>query len=323
MSRLKFLSVALVLAPVSGHAYDWSTGFAPDTTRYFSDPSFIPSEGQLTSGTTYGFHQISEDAFNSTIKAANVKVNLNTVEQGFSYGITDRLSVNTSMSFEEEREKDTYSGFGENKFYSNGFTNPSFGVTYRAIDQTSYPISIDITAGYVPDLLPARIASSEQAGTVASGGQSAGAGIAASWETKSFTALTSVSATYFGAERATLVSNDSFETFGTHYEYSWALKTQTRLSDIFSVDAGLVLSEETDYRQSTAQFTGTMEHGLTTDPYVALNTFIVPNRFYVSLEYDHDWFGDEKREDVQGTVPALWKNHSENQYFVRIRGLFF
>lgn len=326
MSRLKFLSAALVLLPVSGHAYDWSTSFSPDTTRYLSDPSFIPLKGQLTSGTTYGFQRTSENAFRGgNPEAVGVKINWNTIEQGFTYGITDRLSINTSMSFEQKRETDSYPYIGDYKFYSDGFTNPSFGVTYRSVDQTSSPVSIDIGGTYTPDLLPARLASSEQAGTVASGGQVVGAFVAASRETKSFTVLTSISANYFGDQRATVVSDDSVEKTGAHYGYSWALKTQTRLSDRFSVDAGLSLSQTTGYRQSNAQegYTDTERHGLTTNPYVALNTFIVPNRIYVGLAYDHYWYGDAKRENVQGTSPVVWKNQDANQYIVHVGALFF
>ncbi len=46
---------AIVLAASSEQAAAWGLDLTPDTTRYLSDPSFLPPKGHVYSNTTYDY----------------------------------------------------------------------------------------------------------------------------------------------------------------------------------------------------------------------------------------------------------------------------
>jgi hypothetical protein len=335
MSCLRSLCVVLIIFPVSGYAFDLS----PDETRHFSDPAFLPLSGQLTSGTTYAHADTSAERTGDIFgRLVQYKEKSDSVGQGFTYGLTDSLSVGALISFEERNVEEITPpqpfNFGNLSFsifgfiyntHSDGFTDPNFNVTYRAVDQADQPINLDIAAQYAPDLLPARVSSLFQGGTVAAGGQSAGLSVAASRVMTSLTVQTLLGATYMGDRRAIVVGDNSVQKGAAYYDYFASLRTQTRLDDLFSVDAGLTVSSMTGFRVSNANETVAYDtkYGLTTNSYVAMNSFIVPDRFYVRLEYDHDWKGTEKVTDIQSVTPGAWKNNVVNQVVVHFGALFF
>ena len=314
----KFVWLAvLAMAPAAAHAFD----LTPDTTRILSDPAFLPLKGQLSGETTYSYLDLSEDrVLPNGVTSPHVSGRRDSVGQSLSFGLTDRFSVNASMNYAEQRDKDTYP-FGIFDFYSAGFNNPTIGATYRAIEQGATPVSIDISANYSPDVFAARAASTSRGGTVASGGQSEGVTIAASREMKSLTLQLSAGATYFGDRKMAETADNSTMTVGANWNYRVNLLTQTRLTERLFVNAGAGYSSQTDTTASDPfeGISNTNSFNPTLTTYIAPGYQVIPNRLVLSVEYDRDYPGVQTQSGSVG----VWKNQVENLYAAHARCLFF
>jgi len=115
--KLSRLAV-LAMAPAAAQAFD----LTPDTTRNLSDPAFLPLKGQLSGETSYSYVDVSEDR---VLPHGGISPYYSRrddyIGQHLSVGLTDRLSVNASINFQERRAKDTYS-YGT---YDYNYVGPS------------------------------------------------------------------------------------------------------------------------------------------------------------------------------------------------------
>ena len=290
--------LGLAACPAAGRAAD----FTPDTTRYLSDPSFLPLQGQIYSETTYSHTDRTAD-FNFSDSAANEHVsgNGNHYSQSFSYGITDRLSVSADGSYSDTTQHYSFASGSPFSVGSNQFDDPSFAITYRAIEQAASPVSLDLKASYSP----AAVDQTSQSGQIA---------LFVSRELKFLTIQGEFGAAYTGQydgrETSTVSDHNGY------WNYFAGLRTQMRLTDRFAVNSGVVWSKNSDIRSdSQGSFDSTWS------PYAALTYAVVPGHVDLAFEYDHDFVGDEHIHFAPG-IDGKWTNGDENLYAVHLRLLF-
>jgi len=305
---MQVAALALLAAafPSTGHAVDFTADLTPDTTRYLSDPSFLPLQGQIYSETVYTHTDRSEDFhYASGFGYLHFSSNIDHYSQYFSYGVTDRLSLSASGSYSDESDHYSFT-VGSSAPKRNDFDNPTFGATYRAIEQTDSPVSIDVTGSYSP----AAVDQSSQSGTI---------GLHINRETKFLTIQGEFSATYIdqydGLDSLTATRHDGY------WNYLAGLRSQMRLTDQFALDSGVVYSKNSDIQYDGGFFRDSQDGTWT--PYVALTYDIIPARVNLAFEYDHRFNGDDQRSSsFVGGPNGKWVNDNENLYAVHLRLLF-
>ncbi len=287
--------LGLAAVPGTGRAVD----LTPDTTRYLSDPSFLPLEGQIYSETTYSHTDRTEDFQPSHFPGQeHLSASTDSGIQYFSYGVTDRLSVNASGSYE-----------GQSGHYSDGsattrsdFNNPSFGLIYRALDQTDSPVSVDVSGFYSPS-------------AVSGQSQSGGGTVFVSRETKFATIQGYVGATYidqYSSDTSVFAPHDGY------WNYTAGLRSQIRLTDRFAINSGVAFSKESDTTYEGGYFRDSPDGTWT--PSVELDYAILPGKVDVAFQYQHSFIGDDHRSSPDYYGPnGKWTNNDENFYEVHLR----
>jgi hypothetical protein len=162
-------------------------------------------------------------------------------------------------------------------------------VTWRALDQASWPLSWDLSAAEAPDLVPDRVGSPAQTGTNGRGGQVASLGTALSWVTRSYTLFADFDEIYQGP-RAVVNSNDTVTDDTATLQGQLGLNIQFRFTRRLSVNAGVTGYWSGGFRgvnQTTAKatFTG---GGDETVINAAANWQVLEDRLVASLTYGND-----------------------------------
>lgn len=299
---------------------------APVPLRILSDPAFLPVAGQWYGSTAYDYGLNTFRTFDSTgTELASVHVKSNRIHQFIEYGISDDLSVHLGETYDPSVDRERITSSGTRTFTSSGFTDPTIGLTYRALDQSSNAVNLDFTADYLPDLFSAKQPSPDNDGSVAAGGQGARLSAAVSKVMDNFTLLGRFAANWNGRRDIEDSGGGKLRTGDSFWDYSLGLESQTRFTDILSLNADLTHT----FNQSqhlTDEGTGlahTSEPGNATDLGLALNYHLVPNRIVGAVSYDHVWHQDGK--DIYPADPAsdvFRRNQNENVYGVRLDYLF-
>lgn len=303
---LKAFSLFLFGFPlaVSSSANAQTFDLTPDPERILSDPAFLPMGGQFEGVTSYDFRDGRGTSFDAT---GTEQFKLHQWSQQFTqnvqYGILDDLTIGGSVEYDpfSEAKHDLVAG-GETVRKSTGWADPSFNVTWRALDQAVQPVNLDLFASYSPDLIDARAATNQDGGTIARGGQAGTVGVALSHVTRSFTIYGSFAADLFGRQKIDNPQTAAFNSIGSRTGYTLALNTQTRFNDLLSLNAGVsrIWNDNAEVTNSAAALTHLNEPGDVTDVHASLNYHIVPNRVVASLTYAHDF-----ADDNHNVFPAL------------------
>lgn len=294
------------MSPFPAHAFDWT----PDTTRYLSDPAFLPGQWQVESLSQYEYSNHNETWKNlAGAKTEHYFDVGNKLSQSFFLGLTDRLRLSGSADYSASRSKYNYYGT-QPTFESSdhAFSDPSFGLTYRAIDQRSSPISVDGSLRYTPAV---------NSGT----GQTEYVEVAVSREMKSATILGFVAATHYDSYSTPDVFSATTQSVGSSWLYNVGIDTQLRLSRRCDVNSGFSININANRSYSNAALGNAFldEHGASFEPYVTLLFQIVPNRAVAGLQYEHDFIGDDHRS---GSFNGTWTDQAENIYTANLRLLF-
>jgi hypothetical protein len=314
------ISAALLASPIAAAAQDLD--LTPYAGRILSDPNFLPLSGQIYGTTAYTHGWTDGNSANSAgLDTSSFHINTNTLDQLLAFGVTDDISVNASIEYTpiNYREIDYASGHSST-VNSSGFSDPTFGATWRALDQNAWPVDLDLLGSYTPDLIDAHTASAFEDGTVARGGESGTVGAAVGYDTRSFGIRGAFAADFLGDSSAyNLANGDTIQTQG-HTNYMLSLDTQTRLTDLFSVNAGL---DHTFATNATAVNLASgaprySEPGDTTALHFALNYNFVPNQFVVSATYAHDFYGDGRTLYVDPAADSETRDKSGNIVGVKL-----
>jgi hypothetical protein len=292
----------------------------PNSSRILSDPNYLPLGGQLYGTSAYTHGWTSGNTSNDLgAQTSSFQINTNTLDQYLAVGITDDLSLNASLQYAPaDYRQINYANGTSSTLDSSGFSDPTFGATWRVLDQNSWPFDFDLLGSYTPDLIDAHTASTVEDGTVARGGQSGTVGAALGYDTRSFGIRGAFNADIYGdSSNFNLANGDTVETEG-HTNYTLSLDTQTRLTDLFSVNAGVA---HTFASNLTAMNLANgaprySEPGDSTALQLALNYNFIPNQFVVSATYAHDFYDngqtfynnpafDTETRDKQGNIVGV------------------
>jgi hypothetical protein len=288
---------ALTALPVAAGAQSFD--FTPYNARILSDPAFLPLAGQFEGATSYNYTNTHGTSFDDVTGAKLFDLHRwsDTFTQSLAYGITDDLSVNAQVQYDPFLEaKHEFAGGGETVQKESGFTDPSFGVTWRALDQAVQPVNLDLFASYSPDWLDARAATNAEDGTLGRGGREASVGAALSRVTRDFTLYGSFAANFLGRSGVDNPLTGAQVQTGSHTNYTLALESQTRFTDALSLNAGVAHTWQADlsvFNTDTGIGHSTVPGNLT-NLHVALNYHLVPNTLVASLTYGHDFLQDSR-----------------------------
>jgi len=297
-------SIGLSALPTAAHAVD----LTPDSTRYLSDPSFLPLEGQVYSETVYLHTDRDEDLLLTSPFKRHFSTTIDEGQQILRYGLTDRLSLYAAGSYSGTTQNASLSAgslaLGSSSVSRNSFDDPSFGATYRIIEQADSPVSFDVTGTYSPSA----VEHSAQSGQVS---------LFVNRETRFITIQGEAGASYIdaygGPDTALATRHNSY------WNYFVGIRSQMRLTNDFAINSGVTYSKNTDITYDGGSFRDSQDG--TWSPFVSLSYGIVPGKVDVAFEYDHAFIGDTQRNGLIAPI-GKFDNDSQNLYAVHLR-LFF
>lgn len=297
MKRLFGLLLAgCVAMPVPVLAFNWS----PDTTRYLSDPSFIPKKKQLESQSVYSYSRETTDGINTSgVKSAEGSGTTNAVAEELRYGVTDRLTVGLSGSWSATNGKYKYSNGYEETVQSYGLTNPEASLSYRLIEQGKNPVSVDSRIFYTRNFRRDTF-------------QREGGSFAVSREM--------VSLTLRG--EAGLTHNDSYNgdaVIDANWLYFGRVESQLRFSKRWALNSGITFSQATSQSYQTNDHVTDYSYGVNIEPHVGVEYHLKENRAVLGLNYAHGFIGDESQS---GYNNGTWANRSMDTVSLHLRMLF-
>ncbi len=300
----------------------WAQDLTPDASRIVSDPNYLPLEGQLWGYTNY-FHDWSNGTtYNSSgNKISSFNSNTDDFNQFIGYGITDDLTIDASIAYEPNADRDIQFANGTSAGRSSsGFSDPTFGVTYRVLDQAVSPVTFDVFGSYMPDWITSKTATTTTDGSIASGGQAGNLGAALAEETRFFTIRGAFAADFLGRRHI-----DDDATGGTfdqsgHTNYLLSLATQTRLTDQFSVNAGVThtFTSSYSYTNTLNNVTSTLRPGDNTVLDLALNYQFIPNTVVGSVIYRHGITGDRSTDYLNPVADTTQSDQYRNLIGVQL-----
>jgi hypothetical protein len=309
---------ALSCLPFSAYALD----LTPDSSRILSDPNYLPLTGQIYGYTNYSHAWTSGSSFNDLgSQTSSFHINTNTMTQFLSYGVTDDLEVFGQADYvpDSYREVDNVNGT-QSFFKSAGFSDPTFGVDWRAMDAGPFPFNVDLIGSYTPDAVDSENASTTSTGSVARGGQSGSIGAALGYQTRDFTARGSFSADFNGGSNTLNLANGEFAHTQGYNNYVLGLETQTRLNPLFSVNAGInhtfagnqnALNTATDLAHLT-------EPGDTTALHAQLNYNLIPDQVVLAGTYTHQFYGNSRTSYADASLDNSSRDRDGNVLGVQL-----
>ncbi|HEY2445620.1 MAG TPA: hypothetical protein VGI20_07785 [Rhizomicrobium sp.] len=314
-------AAALFCLPLQAHAQ--SLDLTPDSSRILSDPNYLPLAGQIDGSTAYTHGWMNGTGVNSAGDAiSSFHINTNIIGQSLGYGITDDLSVNGSVQYVPRDYREVNNANGQSaSLDSSGFSDPTFGLTWRALDQRAWPVNLDLFGSYTPDWIGAETASAVQDGTVARGGQSGAVGAAVGYETRSFSIRGAFTEDFFGTSNRINLANGNLLDAAGYNNSEISLNTQTRFTDLFSVNAGVqhTFAANENAVDVTNGVAHTSESGDLTALHLALNYQFVPNAFVVSATYDYEAYGNGRTLFADSALDTGTRNRNANIIGVKLQ----
>ena len=238
--------------------------------------------------------------------------------------MTNRLSLNLALDYATDHGRDTSAAGAVGEAGRVGFDNPSFGATYRLIEQGSHPFSLDLKGAYSPDLFSAKTPVGTSDGTVASGGAHGDVGVALGHETGMFTVQASAGARWVGgADEHDMATGDILHTT-SYWVPTLGVATQTRITPRLSFNVGGDYNfngspDVTNEGNGVFQQSNRGDFG---DLAVAVNYHFIPNRVVGSLGYTHTFFGlTDNIFQADPTRDSL-VDHSSNTFGGTVRYVF-
>jgi hypothetical protein len=304
MRWTKYLGAASVIClSTSAFAQDAT----PDAARIVSDPLYLPMQGQVFGETSYDWGSTSLDTFNAAgAQTSTSNVTSNDIGQQFQYGITDDFVLRLDWGYDTRATSRHPIPAGTLVTRSSsGWTDPDFGITWRAIDQAAGgPFSFDLRADYSPDAFPARIANADEGGTIGRGGQAADFGFTFGHETRDFTLAGTFDANWLDTRNALNQTTGDNTITDSQWNYRLGLASQFRFTPVLSMNAGVghTFSNSSDVFNTSSDLMHVARGGDYTDLNVALNYHFIPNTVVGSIGYQHNFYDDT--HNVFPTAPA-------------------
>jgi len=296
---------------------------ALDNARILSDPLYLPMQGQLFGATSYDWGSTGEDSFDAAgARTAHSQITSNAADQTLMYGLSDDLTLRFNWGYDWRsisRHEQPSGGIFRS---SSGWTDPSFGVTWRAIDQAQgNAFDLDLRGDWSPDFFPAKTPATEDEGTIARGGRSADLGLTFGRETRAFTLAGTFDALWYDT-RTVLDQGTGFSnTTSPVWNYRLGLESQFRFDAPFSLNAGVghtFNNDNTVFNGTTGLFHATRGGGYS-DVRAAVNYDFVPNTVVGSIGYQHNFYGDARNLFADPANNTLVRNKDEDLVGVTLR----
>ena len=300
--------------------------FEPISSRILADPLYLPLKSQLYGSTTYTYNLTKSKAYNyAGAKTSDSSTSTNTFGQTIGYGLSDALSIWLIDSYAFNRADKTLSTTGAISSNNNeGFANPTLRTSYRLLDQAKSPADLDLSLQVSPNAFKDKSAGDGHDGTIASGDQPIAIITALGREMKMFTILGTFTTTYAGNQYySSWATNDNYYVH-QYFDYSFAINTQTRFTDRFSINLGATYSID-DKTYVTNLTTGTYSTSTPANTLAlnsAINYQIIPNRLVGSLTYTYDDYSTGKSTYATLTSDTSTKDHYANVFGLRADYLF-
>lgn len=291
-SALLFPVLAALAAPLCVHAQD----MAPMTDRILSDPSFLPLKGQFYGESTYAYAETNGERYNYIGDYSEHRRNVaNSLRQYFSYGITDDISVNASLSGDVSGFHRVDGANGDARTNESGFYDPSFGITWRAVDQRRGAFNLDLFGNFAPDVFSNHGGTATQDASVAAGGSEGDFGLAISQENRLFTVRADATARYFGSSTNERIVNGNQTRTDTYWAPSLGIQTQVRFTPRLSANAGASYIFNGSPVVTAPSGLQRVDHvGDAQTVNVSLNYHLIPNRLVASVNYGHNFYADNR-----------------------------
>lgn len=306
----------MAVLPASAQAFDFS--LEPDRTRYLADPSYMQAKGELDGGTIVGYSDTKEERYLAD-GALSPKLTENTwtTTQNFEYGITNRIRIAISQSYTRQDQKDAYPD-NTQSFHASGFENPVFSARGRFIPQNKAPFYLDFGASYSPDLFTAKVASTHDNGTTASGDQEFTSAIHLGREMKSLTTQLTFAAIYFGDGSRELPNSANTRSHEGYWNYGLKWDNQLRFTDSIFLNLGMGISQdETHERNQSGSNPASASYGLGTNFYLSPGYVLIPKKLTLNADASLTYPGDQT--DTFPNSTEQWKNQQELYFGLHLR----
>ncbi len=296
--------IALFLLPLGARAFD----FSPDASRVLSDPAYMPLQGQVFGSTEYTYGNTGSTTENpvGALKFSTTTLS-NTANQTLGYGLTSEIELRVTDSYEWPSTTNSFPTGTVTVTHSDGFIDPTFTALFRMVDQQDHPISWDLQASYSPNLVNAQSADPVENGTVGRGGASGTLGTAISQETRDFTFYLQATATYLDNRSIFNPANNITTSYNPSWQYLINVATQTRFGAQWSLNLNYAETFNNGVNTSFVNGAGNTinslnQSGQTQEFTAGLNFHVVPNRFVLSLIYNHYFYNGVS--NINQTLPA-------------------
>lgn len=314
----------LLCLPALASAQDAApTAAAVAPGRIVSDPTYLPLAGQIYGQTHYTYGEVNGATFDAAGgQSAKNHSRLNTYDQTVAFGITDDISVRGGIAYAFGTDRRVTSA-GSFDTARNGFENPTFGATWRALDQRRAPVSFDLFGDWAPDIYSSRISTGTRDGTVASGGAAADVGAALGHQTRMFTIRGVFTERYQGRINAYNPNSGLTTEVGSYWTPSVGVQTQTRFTPRLSANIGYdyVFQKRSQDQQTVAGLAYVNHIGDTQTVNAAINYHLVPNRLVGSIGYYHTFY-DGRREAFADPTNDILQNRSGDAVTATLRYVF-
>jgi hypothetical protein len=321
------MCLVLCAAAAPASAADW---YADDGPILFS-PGYLPRRGQIFTEFSYNYNAYTYSNQNSGVfnqQHNSWDQSSNSFQHRISYGVTDDIDITASFAWANTRDSETYEEReiqhhnpggptqpqyvyfrGTENLRSIGADDPAFSLTWRAIDERTAPINLEIVAGYTPDVFQARNANDANTGAQASGGQSGSLQVSVSRKFSRLTVLAYGNFTYVGRRDIAQDGGYSVDRTGAHPVYAIGVQSLVSLFPWLALDAGVSGTQSVRYdgvtitptSQGDIRASNTNNPNATVSSYVGIVFPILADRLDAEIRYQHTYAGALKTAAVYGT----------------------
>ncbi|HEY1707934.1 MAG TPA: hypothetical protein VGG10_06685 [Rhizomicrobium sp.] len=332
LTRARFLMTVFAAGSFGACTLCVSTSASADPTtgRYLSDPAYLPLAGEFDGSTAFTVGDTHSKTYNSATNALIASIGQHTDQfaQMLEYGITDDLSIQASMDYDvfDKRTRFPVGGPSES-LYSSGITDPSFGITWRALDQMSgpSPMNLDLFGSYSPDWLGDTQPALGATGTEGRGGQEGRIGAALSHVWDTFTLYGSASANFIGDRNIFDSASHARSVANGYTNWTLDLSGQYRFTDQFSANAGVgeTFGANTDVLNGATGVDHVNDPGDNTSIHASLNYAMIPDTLVAQATYAHNDYGTAHINfPAAAASDQTTRDHDENVWGLKLNYAF-
>jgi hypothetical protein len=288
MSSRKLVALATALGCLALPAPLLAQDLTSSGERIVSDPTYLPLKGQVEGETIYEYQSSSS----TTSGGGAGSFTASTLSQEFEYGLLDDLTIGVNDDYGWVGNHTVSPTGRSSSAPANGFADPTFGVTWRVLDQRrQQPLDLDLGVAYAPNLIRAIAPTPTQEGNFTGGGDDLTLHAALGWETKSLTLQGYFNESLFGNTK--VYEPKGYSAAESRWQPVIGLNTQMRFTPRLSVNVdGSYTFQGTanvfDTANGVSSVHDTGNYGIVG---ASVNYHFILNKLVGSLGYNHTFYG--------------------------------